>query len=288
MHRQKTPSDHSLCICTEYFRLHYPTGFGLCGTADTLIRALSRRPEVKDLTCVSNNAGVGEYGLGSLLHSGQISKMIASYLGTNKYFEKLYLTGKISLELSPQGTIAERCRSAGAGIPAFYTPSGVGTPVETGGIAERYKEGGQEVEVPGRPREVREFNGKKYLMEEAIKGDYAFVRVWKADEYGNCVFRYAAQNFSGAMARGAKITIVEAEEIVPIGELDPNFIHLPGIYVNRIVKATEPKRIEFRTLSTESKDDAALGKGSAKERRERIVRRAAKELKDGMYGELAF
>lgn len=157
--------------------------------------------------------------------------MIASYLGTNKHFEKLYLTGKIQLELSPQGTIAERCRASGAGIPAFYTPSGVGTPVETGGIAMKYKDNGKagEVEIPGKPREVREFNGKRYLMEEAIKGDYAFVRVWKADEYGNCIFRYAAQNFSGAMARGAKITIVEAEEIVPVGELDPNFVHLPGI-----------------------------------------------------------
>lgn len=230
------------------------------------------------------------YGLGALLHSGQISKMIASYLGTNKHFEKLYLTGKISLELSPQGTIAERCRAAGAGIPAFYTPSGVGTPVETGGIAEKYVDVGDgeatgKVEVEGTPREVREFNGRKYLMEHAIKGDYAFVKVWKADEYGNCQFRYAAQNFSGAMARSAKVTIVEAEHIVPVGELDPNFIHLPGIYVNRIVQSTEPKRIEFKTLSTQGQDTAALGKGSAKERRERIVKRAAKELKDGMYGE---
>ena len=205
------------------------TGFGLCGTADTIIQALSRRTEVRDLTCVSNNAGVDKFGLGALLHTGQIKKMIASYLGTNKHFEKLYLTGKISLELSPQGTIAERCRAAGAGIPAFYTPSGVGTFVETGGIAERYADGGKSVDVEGRPRETREFNGRKYLMEEAIKGDYAFVRVWKADEYGNCQFRYTAQNFSGAMARSAKVTIVEAEEIVKVGELDPNFIHLPGI-----------------------------------------------------------
>lgn len=184
---------------------------------------------MRDLTCVSNNAGVDKFGLGALLHTGQIKKMIASYLGTNKHFEKLYLTGKISLELSPQGTIAERCRAAGAGIPAFYTPSGVGTFVETGGIAERYADGGKSVDVEGRPRETREFNGRKYLMEEAIKGDYAFVRVWKADEYGNCQFRYTAQNFSGAMARSAKVTIVEAEEIVKVGELDPNFIHLPGI-----------------------------------------------------------
>jgi 3-oxoacid CoA-transferase len=205
-------------------------GFGLCGTADTLIQALSKRSDVQNLTCVSNNAGVGNYGLGALLHTGQISKMIASFLGTNKHFEKLYLTGKVSLELCPQGTIAERCRAAGAGIPAFFTPTGTGTLVETGGITEKYKENQAGVEeVPGKPREVREFNGKKYLMEEAIKGDYAFIRVWKADEYGNCQFRYTQQNFSGAMARSAKMTIVEAEEIVKIGELDPNHIHLPGI-----------------------------------------------------------
>lgn len=214
----------------DSFVIHSP-GFGLCGTADTLIQALSKRPEVKELTCVSNNAGVGEYGLGVLLQSGRIAKMIASYIGGNKYFEKAYLTGNIALELSPQGTIAERCRAAGAGIPAFYTPSGVGTPVETGGIPMKYVAGGKsgEVEVPGKAREVREFNGRKYLMEEAIKGDYAFVKVWKADEYGNCQFRYSAQNFSGAMARSAKVTIVEAEEIVKAGDLDPNFIHLPGI-----------------------------------------------------------
>ena len=240
---------------------------------------------MQDLTCVSNNAGVDEFGLGILLHSGKIKKMIASYLGGNKHFEKLYLTGKIALELCPQGTIAERCRAGGAGIPAFYTPSGVGTLVETGGIPEKYKEGEKDVvEVGSIPRETREFDGKKYLMEKSIKGDFAFVRAWKADEFGNCQFRYAQQNFSGAMARSAKVTIVEAEEIVKVGDIDPNFVHLPGIFVNRIVKATEPKRIEFETLSDKSGDDAALGKGSAKQRRERIVKRAAKELKDGMYG----
>ncbi|GAA6040660.1 hypothetical protein JCM8097_008092 [Rhodosporidiobolus ruineniae] len=262
-------------------------GFGLCGTADTLISALSKRPEVKNLTCVSNNAGVGKFGLGALLHSGQISRMISSYLGTNKHFESLYLNGQISLELTPQGTLAERCRAGGAGIPAFYTPSGYGTAVQTGEIPIRYKEGGKEVDIPGKPREVREFNGKGYIMEEAIKGDYAFVKVWKADEYGNCVFRYAAQNFSGAMARSAKMTIVEAEEIVPVGSLDPNHVHLPGIFVNRVVKSTEPKRVEFEVLREEKSDDkaadASLGKDEARLRRERIVKRAAKELKEGMY-----
>lgn len=139
------------------------------------------------------------------------------------------MTGKIGLELTPQGSLAERCRAGGAGIPAFYTPSGFGTAVQTGDIPIKYKEGGKEIEIPGKKHEVREFNGKSYIMEEALRGDYAFVKVWKADEYGNCVFRYSAQNFSGAMARNAKVTIVEAEEIVPIGSLDPNHIHLPGI-----------------------------------------------------------
>ncbi|GAA6052069.1 hypothetical protein JCM3770_006613, partial [Rhodotorula araucariae] len=261
-------------------------GFGLCGTADTLIGALSKRPEVKNLTCVSNNAGVGKFGLGALLHSGQISKMISSYLGANKHFESLYLNGEISLELTPQGTLAERCRAGGAGIPAFFTPSGYGTAVQTGEIPIRYKQGGKEVEIPGKAREVREFNGKGYIMEEAIKGDYALIKVWKADEYGNCVFRYAAQNFSGAMARSAKMTIVEAEEIVPIGSIDPNEVHLPGIFVNRVVKSETPKRVEIEVLREEkgsTQSDAALGKDEARLRRERIVKRAAKELKEGMY-----
>ncbi|BGP41010.1 hypothetical protein JCM10450v2_005021 [Rhodotorula kratochvilovae] len=261
-------------------------GFGLCGTADTLIGALAKRPEVKNLTCVSNNAGVGKFGLGALLHSGQISKMISSYLGANKHFESLYLNGEISLELTPQGTLAERCRAGGAGIPAFFTPSGYGTAVQTGEIPIRYKKGGKEVEIPGKAREVREFNGKGYIMEEAIKGDYALIKVWKADEYGNCVFRYAAQNFSGAMARSAKMTIVEAEEIVPIGSIDPNEVHLPGIFVNRVVKSETPKRVEIEVLREEkgaTQSDAALGKDEARLRRERIVKRAAKELKEGMY-----
>lgn len=144
---------------------------------------------MNNLTCVSNNAGVGNYGLGALLNSGQIRKVIASHIGASKHFENLYLAGKISLELCPQGSMVERCRAAGAGIPAFYTPSGANTAIETGGIAIKFKEGTNEVEVPGRPRETKIFNGKKYLMEEAIKGDYAFVKVWKADEFGNCQFR---------------------------------------------------------------------------------------------------
>ncbi|GAB1522907.1 succinyl-CoA:3-ketoacid-coenzyme A transferase [Rhizoctonia solani] len=264
-------------------------GFGLCGTPDTLIQALARRPEVKGLTAVSNNAGVGERGLGKLLYTGQISKMICSYIGNNKNLESLYLAGKVAIELTPQGTLAEKIRSAGAGVPAFFTPTGFGTAVQAGGMPIKYREGTDgEIEIPGLAKEVREFGGRQYIMEHSLPADYAFVRVHKADAYGNCQFRYATQNFSSVMARAAKLTIVEAEEIVPVGAIDPQHVHLPGVYVDRIVPATAPKEIEFRTISP-GKDaaidvDAALGeKGEARERRERIVKRAAKELRDGYY-----
>ncbi|KAL8286532.1 hypothetical protein RQP46_004549 [Phenoliferia psychrophenolica] len=207
--------------------------------------AIARRPEVKNLTFVSNNGGVGKFGLGLLLMSGQITKMISSFIGDNKLFEKLYLTGKISLELTPQGTLTERCRAGGAGIPAFYTPSGAGTAIQTGDIPIKWNEDGKTIDIPGRGREGRVFGGREFIMEEAIVGDFALVRVWKADAYGNCVFRYSAQNFAGAMARSAKITIVEAEEIVEVGSIDPNHVHLPGIYVHRVVQATTEKQIEI-------------------------------------------
>ncbi|CAE6446100.1 unnamed protein product [Rhizoctonia solani] len=264
-------------------------GFGLCGTPDTLIQALARRPEVKGLTAVSNNAGVGERGLGKLLYTGQISKMICSYIGNNKNLESLYLAGKVAIELTPQGTLAEKIRSAGAGVPAFFTPTGFGTAVQAGGMPIKYREGTDgEIEIPGLAKEVREFGGRQYILEHSLPADYAFVRVHKADAYGNCQFRYTTQNFSSVMARAAKLTIVEAEEIVPVGAIDPQHVHLPGVYVDRIVPATAPKEIEFRTVAR-SKDaavdvDAALGEGGeARERRERIVKRAAKELKDGYY-----
>ncbi|CAE7180647.1 unnamed protein product [Rhizoctonia solani] len=264
-------------------------GFGLCGTPDTLIQALSRRPEVKGLTAASNNAGVGERGLGKLLYTVQISKMICSYIGNNKNLESLYLAGKVAIELTPQGTLAEKIRSAGAGVPAFFTPTGFGTAVQTGGMPIKYREGSDgEIETPGLAKEVREFGGRQYILEESLPADYAFFRVHKADAYGNCQFRYATQNFSSVMARAAKLTIVEAEEIVSVGAIDPQHVHIPGIYVDRVVPATAPKETEFRTISS-SKDagvdvEAALGeKGEARERREIIVKRAAKELKDGYY-----
>lgn len=267
-------------------------GFGLCGTPDTLIQAVSRRPDIQDLTVASNNAGVADRGLGLLLGAGQISKMICSYIGGNKAFAEMYLTGKVSVELTPQGTLAERIAAAGRGVPAFYTPTGYGTDIQTGEFPIRFHPNG-EVAVLGKKKEVREFHGRNYVLEDALHADYAFVRAWKADAYGNAIFRYTQQNFGGAMARAAKITILEAEEIVPVGSLDPQHVHVPGIYVDRIVPATAPKQVEIRTTrpsdspasldASTAADSAGMKKDQARIRRERIVKRAARELKNGYY-----
>ena len=177
------------------------------------------------LTAVSNNAGVDDFGLGLLLQTKQIKRMISSYVGENKTFEKMYLTGELEVELTPQGTLAERLRSAGAGIPAFFTPTAVGTLIQDGGFPIKYNsEGG--VEIASKPREVRVFGGKQYVMEEAIWGDIGLIKGWKADTQGNIIFRGTAQNFNPEMAKAAKICIAEVEEIVPAGELDPAEIHL--------------------------------------------------------------
>ncbi|EEP80642.1 succinyl-CoA:3-ketoacid-coenzyme A transferase 1 [Uncinocarpus reesii 1704] len=262
-------------------------GFGLCGVPDTLINAVHNNPKITGLTAVSNNAGVDGAGLGLLLASGQIKKMIASYVGENKTFERMYLSGQIDLELTPQGTLAERCRAGGAGIPAFYTPAAFGTVVQTGELPLRNNADGT-VALYGTPRDVKVFDGKSYVMEESIKGDYAFVKAWKADKLGNCQFRFAAQNFNGAMGRNAKMTIVEAEHIVEVGEIDPASVHLPGIYVKRVIQSTTEKKIEKYTFAKEGDeaDMSALGKGDTANKRERIVRRAAKEFKNGMYANL--
>ncbi|THH20689.1 hypothetical protein EW146_g713 [Bondarzewia mesenterica] len=261
-------------------------GFGLCGIPETLIGALLKRPEVTNLTAVSNNAGAGDHGLSRLLKSKQLDKLMISYLGGNKYFESMYLKGEVSLELVPQGTLVERMRAHASGIPAIYTPTGAHTAVETGDIPIRFNEGGMKngVKIPGNKKESREFNGKRYIMEPAIAGDVAFVHAWKADEAGNLIFKYTANNFNAIMARNAKMTIVEAEHIVPIGELGPNEIHVPGIYVDRIVQATEPKLIEILHLAP-SKDEQATQAPAdpAKDIRHRIAKRAAKEIKDGYY-----
>lgn len=203
-------------------------GFGLCGIPETLIEAVMHKG-VKNLTTISNNAGVDEFGLGKLLYAGQIKKHIGSYVGENKMFEQMVLTGKLELELNPQGTLAERIRAAGAGIPAFFTPTGVGTLVAQG-------------------KEVREFDGRPYVMEKALHADFALIRAWKADRWGNLVFRKTSRNFNPMMATAAKVTIVEAEHIVEPGEIDPDQVHLPSVYVKRIIQAQGDKRIEKRTV----------------------------------------
>jgi len=258
-------------------------GFGLCGVAETLITAIARRgPEsLNDLTAVSNNAGANGKGLAQIAETGQVSKMIMSFLGANKILERKYLTGEISIELCPQGTLAERIRAGGAGIPAFFTPTGVNTKIQTGEIPVRLGEGGKILQT-GTPRETREFNGKTYLMETALTGDVAIVRAYKVDEAGNCQFRFTTRSFGQIMAKAARLTIVEAENIVPVGAIGPDDIDLPGIYVDRIVPATIPNSIEIKMLqqSDSSETDSTT---PALQRRNRIAKRAAKELKQGYY-----
>ncbi|MDN3675475.1 CoA transferase subunit A [Flavobacterium branchiarum] len=204
-------------------------GFGLCGIPENTIAELVKK-ETSGLTCISNNAGVDDFGLGLLLQKKQIKKMISSYVGENAEFERQMLSGELDVELIPQGTLAERCRSAQAGIPAFFTPAGYGTEVAEG-------------------KEVREFNGKMHIMEEAFKADFAIVKAWKGDEAGNLIFKGTARNFNACMAGGATITIAEVEELVPAGTLDPNQIHIPGIMVQRIFQGEKfEKRIEQRTV----------------------------------------
>ena len=206
-------------------------GFGLCGIPENTIAEINKTG-VSGLTCISNNAGVDDFGLGFLLQSRQIKKMIASYVGENDEFERQMLSGELDVELIPQGTLAERCRAAGAGIPAFFTPAGFGTEVAEG-------------------KEVREFNGKPHILEHAFHADFAFVKAWKGDEAGNLIFKGTARNFNPMMAMAGKITVAEVEELVPAGVLSPNEIHTPGIFVQRIFKGESfEKRIEQRTVRT--------------------------------------
>lgn len=264
-------------------------GFGLCGVPDTLINELAKNTDVTGLTAVSNNAGIPHAGLGKWLDTKQIKRMVASYVGENKVLEQAYLTGEVELELTPQGTLAERCSAGGKGIPAFYTPAAFGTVVQTGEIPLKHNSDGSIAQY-GKPRDVKVFNGKSYVMEEAIPGDYAFVKAYKADRLGNAQFRLAANNFNGAMGRNAKVTIVEAEHIVEPGDIPPEAVHLPGIYVKKVIQSTAPKGIEKyvnRPAPGESTDvKSALGKGDTAAKRERIVKRAAKEFKNGMYANL--
>jgi 3-oxoacid CoA-transferase subunit A len=203
-------------------------GFGLCGIPENLINALVALG-VKNLTCVSNNAGVDDWGLGLLLQTKQIRKMVSSYVGENAEFERQYLAGELEVEFCPQGTLAERMRTGGSGIPAFFTPAGYGTIVAEG-------------------KETREFDGKMYVMERGIVGDFSLVAAWKGDRYGNLVYRKSARNFNPMAATAGKICIAEVEELVEVGELDPDNVHTPGIFVHRLVVAPRKKRIEQRTV----------------------------------------
>lgn len=208
-------------------------GFGLCGIPENCIASLVK-VGVKGLTCISNNAGVDDFGLGLLLQGRQIKKMISSYVGENDEFERQMLSGELEVDLIPQGSLAERCRAGGAGIPAFFTPAGYGTEVAEG-------------------KEVREFNGKPHILESALTADFAIVKAWKGDSNGNLIFKGTARNFNPPMAMAGKITIAEVEELVEPGELDPNFIHTPGIFVQRIFQGEKyEKRIEQRTVRTKS------------------------------------
>jgi 3-oxoacid CoA-transferase subunit A len=222
-------------------------GFGLCGIPENCIRAL-RELGTKNLTVVSNNCGVDDFGLGVLLRNRQIVKMVSSYVGENKEFERQYLSGELEVELVPQGTLAERLRAGGAGIPAFYTPTGAGTAVSDGGLPLRYAKDGT-VAKSSPKKEIREFNGKPYVLEPAIVGDFAIVKAWRGDRFGNLLYRHTAMNFNPMMAAAGKVTIAEVEELVDVGKLDPNTIHTPGIFVQRIVKGERyEKRIERRTV----------------------------------------
>lgn len=206
-------------------------GFGLCGIPENCISALNEKG-ISDLTCISNNAGVDDFGLGLLLQKKQIKKMISSYVGENDEFERQMLSGELEVDLIPQGSLAERCRAGGAGIPAFFTPAGFGTEVAEG-------------------KEVREFNGKPHILESALTADFAIVKAWKGDKFGNLVYKGTARNFNPPMAMAGKITIAEVDELVEPGELGPNFIHTPGIFVQRIFQGKDyEKRIEQRTVRT--------------------------------------
>jgi 3-oxoacid CoA-transferase/3-oxoacid CoA-transferase subunit A len=222
-------------------------GFGLCGIPENAIAAI-RELGPKDLTVVSNNCGVDDFGLGILLRNRQIKKMISSYVGENKEFERQYLTGELEVELTPQGTLAERLRAGGAGIPAFYTPTGVHTAISDGGMPVLYNADGT-VKKHSEKKEIRTFDGKDYVLEPAIRGDFAVVKAWRGDRYGNLVYRHTAMNFNPMMATAGKVTIAEVEELVEVGAIEPSHVHTPGIFVHRIFQGQRfEKRIERRTV----------------------------------------
>jgi 3-oxoacid CoA-transferase len=271
-------------------------GFGVCGIPENLIAAVNKKG-TKDLTIVSNDVGTENFGLGLLTNDHQVKRVYASYVGENKKVAELFNAGELELILTPQGTLAEKLRAGGAGIPAFYTPTGYGTVVQEGKFPLKMTKDGK-VEVYSKPKDVKEFDGKKYVLEESIKGDFACVKAWKADKAGNLVFRGTSRNFNPECAKAAKITVAEVEEIVENGVLKPDEIHLPGIYVQRIIKGEKfEKRIAKRTThehhmevlehqknkGSHNLSPAEAAKEAEEATRDRIAIRAAKEFKDGMY-----
>jgi 3-oxoacid CoA-transferase len=259
-------------------------GFGLSGTPHAVLEQV-QKVGCNDLTVVANNAGVDDWGIGILLQTKQIKRMVSSYVGENKTFERMYLTGELEVEFNPQGTLAERIRAGGAGVQAFYTPTAFGTVIQHGGFPIKFNPDGTPA-IVSKPKEAREFNGRWCVMEEGITGDFSIIKAWKADKAGNLMFRGTARNFNVPAAQAGKICIAEVEEIVEIGELDPNHIHLPGVYVQRIVCPPKyEKRIEFRTTRKPESAESAAGPKDplALPMREKLARRAALEFEDGMY-----
>lgn len=223
-------------------------GFGLCGNPENLIAALKDKG-VKDLTIISNNCGTTDKGLGVLLAAGQVRKMVSSYVGENKEFERRFLHGELEVELNPQGTLAERLRAGGAGLAAFYTPTGYGTWISDGGVPQLYSTDGKTVLKMSEKKETREFAGRWCVLETALTAEFALVKAWKADRHGNLMFRKTARNFNPVMCTAARITVVEAEHIVDVGELDPDAVHVPGVYVKRVIQGRDyQKPIEQRTV----------------------------------------
>jgi 3-oxoacid CoA-transferase len=266
-------------------------GFGICGIPENLIGAIFKHGQ-KDLICVSDGGGTDDFGLGILIAAKRVKRMISSFIGSNHVMERQFLTGELEVELTPQGTLAERLRAGGAGIPAFFTPTAFGTEVHKGGVPVLYN-ADKSVKEYSQPKEAREFNGRNYIMEEAITGDYAVVKAWKGDTDGNLIFRQTARNFNPDCARAGKICIAEVEELVAAGSLNPDEIHLPGVFVNRIIQGDKyEKRIEKRTVSkpvdasADASADTAAAPPKAMTTRDRIARRAAHEFKDGMYANL--
>lgn len=255
-------------------------GFGICGIPENLLLALAdRKDEVKDLEIVSNNGGVADYGNGLLLKNKMVKRLTASYVGENKILENMYLSGELELNLIPQGTLAEKCRAGGSGVPAFYTPTGYGTQIQEGGFPIRLDPNNPKGKplIVSEPKPTAQFKGRNYVLEDSIFGDYALIKAYKADTEGNLIFRKTARNFNHDMATAAKITIAEVEEIVEKGQIDPDEIHCPGIFVKRIVKGEKFERRIERTRKPDQQNqpnDPLKG---------RIARRAAEELQDGMY-----